>query len=143
MVVIYVSWNLYFIRYFSCMVWANRWLKMSFSNLLIYYHKGFGIWSCQRFEILWWWNNAGIVSPFVNLVSCFTATFLLCLSHFFVVSCPRRQWVREEDLAKNLKLHSKQLRRTLRFLEEEKLITRDHRREVSADSIYASCSCAY
>ncbi|XP_023006507.1 general transcription factor IIE subunit 1-like [Cucurbita maxima] len=43
----------------------------------------------------------------------------------------RRQWVREEDLAKNLKLHSKQLRRTLRFLEEEKLITRDHRRETA------------
>ncbi|EXC28061.1 hypothetical protein L484_022297 [Morus notabilis] len=43
----------------------------------------------------------------------------------------RRQWVREEDLAKDLKLHSKQLRRTLRFFEEEKLVTRDHRREVS------------
>lgn len=43
----------------------------------------------------------------------------------------RRQWVREEDLAKSLRLHSKQLRRTLRFFEEEKLITRDHRKEVS------------
>ncbi|XP_057974533.1 transcription initiation factor IIE subunit alpha-like isoform X2 [Malania oleifera] len=42
----------------------------------------------------------------------------------------RRQWVREEDLAKDLKLHSKQLRRTLRFFEEEKLVTRDHRREI-------------
>ncbi|WVZ11697.1 hypothetical protein V8G54_016227 [Vigna mungo] len=41
----------------------------------------------------------------------------------------RRQWVREEDLAKDLKLHTKQLRRTLRFFEEEKIITRDHRRE--------------
>ncbi|XP_074575526.1 uncharacterized protein LOC141831974 [Curcuma longa] len=41
----------------------------------------------------------------------------------------RRQWVREEDLAKSLKLHSKQLRRTLRFFEEEKLITREHRKE--------------
>ncbi|XP_020261349.1 general transcription factor IIE subunit 1 isoform X2 [Asparagus officinalis] len=41
----------------------------------------------------------------------------------------RRQWVREEDLAKALKLHSKQLRRTLRFFEEEKLVTRDHRKE--------------
>ncbi|KAL3343634.1 hypothetical protein AABB24_027247 [Solanum stoloniferum] len=41
----------------------------------------------------------------------------------------RRQWVREEDLAKDLKLHTKQLRRTLRFFEEEKLITRDHRKE--------------
>ncbi|KAK3154021.1 hypothetical protein QOZ80_2BG0184820 [Eleusine coracana subsp. coracana] len=41
----------------------------------------------------------------------------------------RRQWVREEDLAKALKLHSKQLRRILRFFEEEKLITRVHRKE--------------
>lgn len=39
--------------------------------------------------------------------------------------------MREEDLAKDLKLHSKQLRRTLRFFEEEKLVTRDHRKEVS------------
>ncbi|PIA63502.1 hypothetical protein AQUCO_00201090v1 [Aquilegia coerulea] len=43
----------------------------------------------------------------------------------------RRQWVREEDLAKDLKLHAKQLRRTLRFFEEEKLITRDHRKETA------------
>ncbi|CAN1342961.1 General transcription factor IIE subunit 1 [Linum perenne] len=39
----------------------------------------------------------------------------------------RRQWVREEDLAKDLKIHTKQLRRTLRFFEEEKLVTRDHK----------------
>ncbi|WVZ58753.1 hypothetical protein U9M48_008987 [Paspalum notatum var. saurae] len=38
-------------------------------------------------------------------------------------------WVREEDLAKALKLHSKQLRRILRFFEEEKLVTRVHRKE--------------
>ncbi|GMH11135.1 hypothetical protein Nepgr_012976 [Nepenthes gracilis] len=43
----------------------------------------------------------------------------------------RRAWVREEDLAKDLKLHSKQLRRTLRFFEEEKLVMRDHRRETA------------
>ncbi|KAK4420514.1 Transcription initiation factor IIE subunit alpha [Sesamum alatum] len=43
----------------------------------------------------------------------------------------RRQWIREEDLAKDLKLHTKQLRRTLRFFEEEKLVTRDHRKESS------------
>ncbi|KAJ7978827.1 General transcription factor IIE subunit 1 [Quillaja saponaria] len=43
----------------------------------------------------------------------------------------RRQWVREEDFAKDLKLHTKQLRRTLRFFEEEKLVTRDHRRETA------------
>ncbi|GAB4825217.1 hypothetical protein Ancab_008092 [Ancistrocladus abbreviatus] len=41
----------------------------------------------------------------------------------------RRQWVREEDLAKDLRLHTKQLRRTLRFFEEEKLVMRDHRKE--------------
>ncbi|KAL1090473.1 hypothetical protein V6Z11_D07G091100 [Gossypium hirsutum] len=43
----------------------------------------------------------------------------------------RRQWVREEDLAKELKLHSKQLRRTLRLFEEEKLITREYRKETA------------
>ncbi|XP_035550043.1 general transcription factor IIE subunit 1-like isoform X2 [Juglans regia] len=43
----------------------------------------------------------------------------------------RRQWVREEDLAKDLKLRSKQIRRTLRKFEEEKLVTRDHRRETA------------
>ncbi|KAL8152401.1 hypothetical protein V2J09_010161 [Rumex salicifolius] len=43
----------------------------------------------------------------------------------------RRQWVREEDLAKDLKIHTKQLRRTLRFFEEEKLIMRDHRKETA------------
>ncbi|KAJ4835520.1 hypothetical protein Tsubulata_023295, partial [Turnera subulata] len=43
----------------------------------------------------------------------------------------RRQWIREDDLAKDLKLHSKQLRRTLRLFEEEKLITRDHRKETA------------
>ncbi|KAL1560753.1 transcription initiation factor IIE subunit alpha-like isoform X1 [Salvia divinorum] len=43
----------------------------------------------------------------------------------------KRQWVREEDLAKDLKLHTKQLRRTLRFFEEEKLVTRDHRKETA------------
>ncbi|XP_022679046.1 general transcription factor IIE subunit 1 isoform X2 [Setaria italica] len=41
----------------------------------------------------------------------------------------KKQWFREEDLAKALKLHSKQLRRILRFFEEEKLITRYHRKE--------------
>ncbi|KAL6846747.1 hypothetical protein ACP4OV_024195 [Aristida adscensionis] len=44
----------------------------------------------------------------------------------------RRQWVREDDLAKQLGLHSKHLRRVLRFLEEDKLLARDHRREASS-----------
>eukprot|EP00249_Psilotum_nudum_P009185 c21763_g1_i1 orf=143-1642(+) len=43
----------------------------------------------------------------------------------------RRQWVKEDDLAKDLHLHPKQLRRTLRVLEEEALIVREHRRETS------------
>lgn len=55
--------------------------------------------------------------------------------HFVFDFCSRRQWVREEDLAKDLKIHTKQLRRMLRFFEEEKLITRDHRKEV-----YSACS---
>lgn len=43
----------------------------------------------------------------------------------------RRQWVKEDDLAKDLRLHPKQLRRTLRILEEEALIVREHRRETT------------
>jgi transcription initiation factor IIE alpha subunit len=43
----------------------------------------------------------------------------------------RRQWVREEDLAKDLNLHTKQLRRSLQLFEDENIITRDHRREVA------------
>jgi len=39
-------------------------------------------------------------------------------------------------LAKALKLHSKQLRRILRFFEEEKLVTRDHRKEVGSIHVY-------
>ncbi|OAY36125.1 general transcription factor IIE subunit 1 [Manihot esculenta] len=55
----------------------------------------------------------------------------------------RRQWVREEDLAKDLKLHSKQLRRTLRFFEEEKLIARDNRKETAKGAkIYSAAVAA-
>nr|CAD1821968.1 unnamed protein product [Ananas comosus var. bracteatus] len=55
----------------------------------------------------------------------------------------KRQWVREEDLAKSLRLHSKQLRRTLRFFEEEKLITRDHRKESAKGAkIYSAAAAA-
>ncbi|MQM05714.1 hypothetical protein Taro_038540 [Colocasia esculenta] len=54
----------------------------------------------------------------------------------------RRQWVREEDLAKSLKLHTKQLRRTLRFFEEEKLITRDHRKETAKGAKIFSAAAA-
>ncbi|WCJ22005.1 Transcription factor TFIIE alpha subunit [Euphorbia peplus] len=55
----------------------------------------------------------------------------------------RKQWVREEDLAKELKLHSKQLRRILRFFEEEKLVTRDHRKETAKGAkIYSAAVAA-
>ncbi|KAE8654918.1 General transcription factor IIE subunit 1 isoform 3 [Hibiscus syriacus] len=55
----------------------------------------------------------------------------------------RRQWVREEDFAKELKLHSKQLRRILRLFEEEKLVTRDHRRETAKGAkIYSAAVAA-
>ncbi|XP_010536647.1 PREDICTED: general transcription factor IIE subunit 1-like isoform X2 [Tarenaya hassleriana] len=43
----------------------------------------------------------------------------------------RRQWVREEDLAKELKLHTKQLRRMLKFFEDEKLVMRENRKETA------------
>ncbi|GKV23620.1 hypothetical protein SLEP1_g33326 [Rubroshorea leprosula] len=55
----------------------------------------------------------------------------------------RRQWVREEDLAKELKLHLKQLRRILRFFEEEKLVTREHRKETAKGAkIYSAAVAA-
>ena len=38
--------------------------------------------------------------------------------------------MREEELARQLHLHPKQLRRILRMLEEEYLIVREHRKEV-------------
>ncbi|KAI3972884.1 hypothetical protein MKX01_019542 [Papaver californicum] len=43
----------------------------------------------------------------------------------------RRQWVREEDLAKDLKLGTKQLRHILCIFEEEKLVTRVSRKETA------------
>lgn len=63
-------------------------------------------------------------------------TLVCCFQQCVLVMDFRRQWVREEDLAKDLKLHSKQLRRTLRFFEEEKLVTRDHRKEVSLSLLH-------
>lgn len=70
------------------------------------------------------WKTTGV---FVFLVWNFGFWLYWSTVNFY----SRRQWVREEDLAKDLKLHTKQLRRTLRFFEEEKIITRDHRREVT------------
>lgn len=52
----------------------------------------------------------------------------------------RKQWVREEDLAKELKLHAKQLRKIIRHFEEQNLIMRDHRKEVCAEKTYVLVS---
>ncbi|CAA6654773.1 unnamed protein product [Spirodela intermedia] len=49
----------------------------------------------------------------------------------------RRQWVREEDLARSLKVHSKQLRRILRFFEEEKLTVKGAK--ISSAVVAAIC----
>ncbi|CAF2148550.1 unnamed protein product [Brassica napus] len=43
----------------------------------------------------------------------------------------RRQWVREEDLASDLKKNSKQVRKILRHFEEEHLVTRYQRKETA------------
>ncbi|CAN8306368.1 unnamed protein product [Cochlearia groenlandica] len=55
----------------------------------------------------------------------------------------RRQWVREEDLAKELQLHAKQLRKIIRHFEEQKLIMRDHRKETAKGAkIYSAAVAA-
>ncbi|KAK1367281.1 HTH TFE/IIEalpha-type domain-containing protein [Heracleum sosnowskyi] len=52
----------------------------------------------------------------------------------------RRQWVRDEDLARDLSLSTKQVRRILRFFEEEKLVKRDHMKESA--QIYSNAAVA-
>ncbi|CAH2039042.1 unnamed protein product [Thlaspi arvense] len=54
----------------------------------------------------------------------------------------RRQWVREEDLAKALKLHGKQLRKIIRHFEEQGLIVRDHRKETAKNAKMYSAAVA-
>ncbi|KAK9822848.1 hypothetical protein WJX81_003226 [Elliptochloris bilobata] len=44
----------------------------------------------------------------------------------------RREWVKEDELAQQLKVHPKVLRRVLRYLEQEQLVAREHRREKDA-----------
>ncbi|GAA0149326.1 general transcription factor [Lithospermum erythrorhizon] len=44
-----------------------------------------------------------------------------------------KQWVREQDLSKQLQLHAKLLRTTLRFLEQEKFISVYHRKEPAGE----------
>ncbi|KAG7546799.1 TFIIEalpha/SarR/Rpc3 HTH domain [Arabidopsis suecica] len=43
----------------------------------------------------------------------------------------RRQWVREEDLAKELKRNAKELRKLIRHFEEQKFVMRYHRKETA------------
>lgn len=42
----------------------------------------------------------------------------------------RRQWIKEDELAKQLHLNPKLLRKTLKMLEEEMLVMREQRKEV-------------
>eukprot|EP00897_Mesotaenium_endlicherianum_P001830 jgi/Mesen1/1675/ME000137S00591 len=56
----------------------------------------------------------------------------------------RRQWMREEELARQLHLHPKQLRRTLHALEDELLIVREQRKEnVKATERYNRAAAAH
>lgn len=42
----------------------------------------------------------------------------------------RRQWIKEEELAKDLQLHAKQLKKVLKVLQDEGVVVRDSRKEV-------------
>ena len=50
-----------------------------------------------------------------------------------VDSLTRRAWTREDDLASELRLSAKQVRKVLRFLEAERLLTRAHTKERDRD----------
>lgn len=40
-----------------------------------------------------------------------------------------KEWIKEDELAAELNIHAKQLRRALRYLEQEQVIMREHVRE--------------
>lgn len=44
----------------------------------------------------------------------------------------RRQWIKEDELAKDLQLHAKQLKKVLKVLQDEGIVVRESRREVGA-----------
>ncbi|KAI3926052.1 hypothetical protein MKW98_028188 [Papaver atlanticum] len=67
--------------------------------------------------------------PFNSLVKLAARSFYDDLAVVILDALTRRLWVREEDLAKDLKMHNKKLRQILRFFEEEKLVARCHRKE--------------
>lgn len=53
------------------------------------------------------------------------------------------QWVREDDLAASLRMQPRPLRRVLRYLEEEMIVARDHRKEPApANPAAAADDCA-
>ncbi|XP_033129253.1 transcription initiation factor IIE subunit alpha isoform X1 [Brassica rapa] len=62
-------------------------------------------------------------------LNCHNGLFIYGIS--FVLCPARRQWVREEDLASDLKKNSKQVRKILRHFEEEHLVTRYQRKETA------------
>lgn len=56
--------------------------------------------------------------------------------YFFCSMSVRRQWVREEDLAKELKRNTKELRKLIRHFEEQKFVMRYHRKEVCEETMF-------
>ncbi|XP_010434293.1 PREDICTED: general transcription factor IIE subunit 1-like [Camelina sativa] len=54
-----------------------------------------------------------------------------CTATMMLDVLTRRQWVREEDLAKELKQNAKKLRKLIRFFEEQKFLVRYHRKETA------------
>ncbi|MCL7030819.1 hypothetical protein MKW94_028236 [Papaver nudicaule] len=71
------------------------------------------------------------VMPFNKLTRLAARAFYGDAQVVILDALTRRRWIREEDLAEELKMHPKELRRNLVFLEEEKLVTRDHRKETA------------
>ncbi|XP_019087377.1 PREDICTED: uncharacterized protein LOC104727886 [Camelina sativa] len=61
----------------------------------------------------------------------FLLTFISVFFFPLVFVSVRRQWVREEDLAKELKQNAKELRKLIRFFEEQKFLVRYHRKETA------------
>ena len=51
------------------------------------------------------------------------------LARVLLAALTERQWVKEDDLAVSLGVHPRMARRALRYLEEEQLLQREHRRE--------------
>lgn len=48
-----------------------------------------------------------------------------------------QQWIKEDILAEKLQLHSKQVRRVVRYLEQEQLVMREHVRHTVSKKVEA------